>query len=292
LAHPLFTSRWSHVIVATYAVPPGLLAPYLPGGGAGGGEGPVELDGWRRAPLMLDTGRPAAALSLVARQCTEVKIYGVRWPRISRYVSVSLQFCVKQGIQRGVVYVSEICTSRAVAWALRRGLNQPVVVAEIEDEVKQQMMLIGAEYRVVWPLPGAPAGPAPKRNGRRGPNGASVAGGADDRFTKYMVRAFGSKPTVHPAQGSIESWLTERPFVFGVDAKGSPLVYEVIHGAWGVYPMVETHVRIEFGAMFGREFAFLSEQAPAHTMLAVGGETAIFPRRRSVGVRWGVRRMR
>ena len=91
----------------------------------------------------------------------------------------------------------------------------------------------------------------------------------------------------------VEAWLTERPFVFGLGWHGAGLVYEVIHPIWSVHPAVDSSVRVDFETMFGPELGFLSGMAPAHVMLAVGSDVAMFPvRGETAGVRWGERRVK
>ncbi len=302
MAHPTLTARWSNAIVATWAVPPSALTKFLP---AGPGGKPVELDLYTKRPLLIE-GKPAAALSLVAMQCTHVKIYGVRWPRISRYASISLRMCVKQGTDpgrpamvlgtaggtptvsqapamnegphnRGFVYIRELVSSRIISWFLKRSFNQPCIPATIEEEVKQQTLVIGGEYRVLVPM--LPTdGSAPKQE--------------DMLYAEHMIRVVGTKPPVRTTDQSLETWLTERPFVFGLDKNNSPRVHEVIHPRWSIHESVDADFRTDFGTLFGPDFAFMSTTRPRHTMLSPGSSAAMFPAQEVAGVRWGVRRGR
>jgi hypothetical protein len=303
MAYPTLTARWSNAIVATWAVPPATLAKYLP---AGPGGRPVELDLYTKRPLLIE-GKPAAALSLVAMQCTHVKIYGVRWPRISRYTSIALRVCVKQGTEpgrpamvrgtpggggesgggpapvghiegphnRGFVYIRELVSSRFIAWFLRRSFNQPILPATMEEEVKQQTLVIGAEYRVLVPMLPASGAPTPHDEGL---------------FAEHMIRVVGTKPPVRTTDNSLETWLTERPFVFGLDRHQHPRVHEVIHPRWSLHESVDADFRTDFATLFGPDFAFMSTARPRHTMLSPGSATAMFPSQEVASVRWGVRR--
>lgn len=301
MPHPTLTARWSNAVVATWAVPPSLLAKYIP---AGPGGRPVELDLYPRRPLLIDS-KPAAALSVVAMQCTHVRIYGVRWPRIRRYTSLSLRMCVKQGTDpgrpamvrgggaseappgatpgqiegphnRGFVYIREIVSSRVIAWFLRRAFNHPCLAMTMEEEVKQQTLVIGAEYRVLVPM-------LPTQGSPGSPQDQGL-------FAEHMVRVIGTKPPVRTTDQSLETWLTERPFVFGLERHGQPRVHEVIHPRWGVHESVDADFRMDFGTLFGPDFAFMSTTRPKHTMLSPGSAVAMFPSQEVASVRWGVRR--
>ncbi len=330
MPHPFMTGWWGSVAVLSWAVPAAVLARYLPaapasgagglralgdaaGGGPGGSnarrggmpltfhadgapaENPLRLDAPMH-PCFLRGDRSSATgavVSIVARHCTHMRLLGVRWPGVARTSSVSMQFYVRHGQRPGVVCVREVVSSRVVAWAQRKAHNHPSVAAPIECEVKQQTMLIGTEYRVLWPEGGlAPAAHVTRQMPVR----------------EHMLRGVGSKPATRPGGAghaalptstpgetgpeTVERWLTDRPLVFGADPTGRGLVYEIIHPSWGVHPTVDAEVRMDIAGMFGPDFGFLTGREPQHAMLAVGSEVAVFPRRQSAVVRWGERRER
>lgn len=282
------TGWWSHVVVVSYAVPAAMVEKYLPPG-PGGDRLEVETrEEFGKGGS--GGGGGGAVVSLVAQQCTNVRVWGIKWPFLNRYSALYLRVCVRHAQTRGVVYVREIVPNVLLARGARWSLNQPCVVAPVSSEVKQQTRLIGAEYRVKWGVD-----PRSESGGTHGP-------GSESRATQdaheYVVRAVGTKPARQPGGGggasgaaqSVESWLVDRPFVFGMDQKGRGLVYEVIHPSWGVFEVVDHEVRLDFGAVFGTDWGFLSHVSPRHVMLAQGSEAAVFPARRNVGVRWGVKR--
>ncbi|HMN39858.1 MAG TPA: DUF2071 domain-containing protein [Phycisphaerales bacterium] len=284
MSHPTLTARLAHVAVATWAVPPALLTKFLPPTSGP----PLELDLYAKKPFLLPDGRPGAAISLVGVQRTHVRIYGTRWPYLRRHNSLALRICVRlvgapggagrtgDAGQRGVVYIREVVSSRPIAWLLRRWYNHPCVCAPIEDEVKQQTLLIGSEYRVLWPDGGMAPGTHVQKH---------------MRLTEQTLRVVGRKPPTRDGdEAAPERWVTERPFVFGMDRAGRPLVHEVIHPGWSEYPAVDTMVRADMASIFGWDFGFLSTQPPVHAVLAAGGEAAMFPATDAAGVRWGVKR--
>lgn len=307
------TGWWGSVTVVSWAVPSAVLSRYLPAPPAGVGESmsvhgqgaarPVLAGGDRDGGLVLDTPAHAcflkgdrsaaggAVISVVARQCTHMRLLGVKWPTLTRFSSIAMQFYVRQGQRGGVVCVREIVNSRVVAWAQRKAHNQPCVAAPVECEVKQQTMLIGAEYRVLWPDGGLAPGSHVTR---------------EMPVREQMLRVVGSKPATRPGgtghamlptstpgehgPNTVERWLTDRPLIFGAGQDGRGLVYEIIHPSWGVHPLVDSAVRMDMASMFGPDFGFLTDRPPQHAMLAVGSEVAVFPKRQSAVVRWGERR--
>lgn len=273
MPHPLLTGWWSNIAIASYAVPPAVLAPFLPRG-PGGMD--LELD--TRTDISRD-GRPAAVISLIAQQCVSIRVMGVKWPFFNRFDAIYARTYVRQGQARGTVYLREIVPSRLVAWGGRRAMNQPSLAAEVRGEIRQQTLSIAADYALVWPT----AGFDPQGRMNKGSNGAAA-------MEEYSIRVVGSKPPFRPGAKAIEHWLTERPFVFGQSVKGDPFVYEIIHPSWGVYPNAECTVELDFARTVSPDLGFLSGLKPDHATLAVGSEVAIFPKRASIGVRWGVRR--
>jgi len=275
MPHPVMTGWWSNVVMVSYAVPVATARAYMPPGAGG-----IELEADTRTDVQIN-GQPAAVVSLIAHQCSRVRVFGVRWPLLNRFDAMYLRLAVKQSSARGSVYIREIAGSRLLAWGSRHAFNQPIVVAPRggpRSEVKQQTLVIGAEYRVAWPRDGF------------GPGGR-VAPGAP--IEEHAVRVVGAKPPNRPGAKSLEGWLTDRPYVFGCappEKGGKGFVYEVIHPSWGVYPAAECRIELDFAKLFGPDWGFLSGVTPTHAMIAVGSEVAVFPKRQSVGVRWGVKR--
>jgi uncharacterized protein YqjF (DUF2071 family) len=95
-------ARWENLIMANYAVPPEVLAPYLPKG--------VELDFYEGKTYV----------SLVGFLFRDTKIFNVPVPFFGTFEEVNLRFYVirKVGneIKRGVVFINETVPSKLVAW--------------------------------------------------------------------------------------------------------------------------------------------------------------------------------
>lgn len=268
----MMTGWWSNVAIVSYAVPSASVAAFMPKGAGGIG---LELETSPFEQLMLPSNKPAAVISVVAQESSRVRLMGIQWPWHNKFTSFYLRLLVKQGPRRGVVYIREIVPKPLLAWGGRTVYNQPCVCAPTETEIKQQMMLLGVEHRIRWPEGGLPQGGCWNKA---------------DRLHEQVLRVVGTKPPQRPGPNAIESWITQRPLVFGMDKQGHGLVYELIHPSWGAHAVVDSHVQIDFGSVFGSDFGFLNSLTPGHVMLGVGSEVAIFPKRKSAVVRWGERR--
>lgn len=87
---PFLTANWTNLINLTWAVPPGLLLPYLPQG--------TELD-------LIDGN---AFVSLVPFDFTDTRFKGIRLPYHVDFPEINLRFYVKHGNTRGVVFIKEL----------------------------------------------------------------------------------------------------------------------------------------------------------------------------------------
>src|SRR5438270_13540279 len=107
---PFLTARWSNLCLLSYAVPPTLLENRLPAG------------------LELDTRDGQAFVSLVAFDFLDTRVFGIPWPGYRNFAELNLRFYVRQGEERGVVFlrseerrVGEEC-SWVWVWARIRGM--------------------------------------------------------------------------------------------------------------------------------------------------------------------------
>lgn len=264
MPRPFLTARWANLAIVSYAVPPAVLAPYMPVGPEGDR---LELD--TRDDLTPGGVRgPSAFVSLVAFEFQRCRVWGVSWPGHTDFAEVNLRFYVRTAgsRQRGVVFIREFVPQRLTAWAARKFYNEPYLAAPVWARVNQDASRVRAEYGLEWP-PG--------------------------QTQRLAVSA--RKPLVRPGQGTVEHWFKEHSLGFGMlPARGKRpargLAYEVIHPTWGVYPVQECEVMVDFAAVYGPDWGFLSAVRPVSVVLAAGSEVSVFPGRSSVGIRWGIKR--
>lgn len=115
---PAFLSaRWEHLILASYAVPPALLAPRLPPG--------VELDLFEGSPMV----------SLVGFMFLDTRVLGIPWPGYRDFPELNLRFYVRRGEERGVMFVREFVPLRMVAWMARLLYNEPYRAAPMDGAI-------------------------------------------------------------------------------------------------------------------------------------------------------------
>lgn len=124
------TARWTHLFLATYAVPDRLLAPRLPKG--------FELD--RR------DGQVFA--SLVAFHFQDTRVLGIPWPGYRHFPEINLRFYVRRGEQRGIVFIREFVSRRLVAWVAQNVYNEPFLTTPLSSAVHENEDSLEVDYRL------------------------------------------------------------------------------------------------------------------------------------------------
>jgi len=129
-ARPFLTARWSNVLLATFVVPPDLLAPYLPAG------------------LELDTRDGQAFASLVAFDFLDTRVLGIAWPGFRAFPELNLRFYVRRRDERGVVFVRELVPNPFIAWTARTLYNEPYVAAPMRSTITEDANSLYVDHRI------------------------------------------------------------------------------------------------------------------------------------------------
>lgn len=287
MPRPLLTARWTNLAMLSYVVPRAMLSPFVPLGPRGVG---LEIDA---PPMPGVTPTDAALVSLVALEWRHTRAMGLPWPGHADFLEWQLRFYVRTtdpgggtraraasagAGQRGVVIVRSYVQRPMIAWARRRFYNEPCTQANIRSRLSQDTRTIAAEYSIdTGGEAGPPGGPPPRP------------------LTTHTIRIAARKPVTRPGPETLEHWLKEHRWVFGMFPQRGPnkpargVVYEVIHPLWGSYGLDRADVAVDFAALFGADWGFLGAAAPRSAMLVAGSEVAVFSPRDQVGVRWGER---
>jgi uncharacterized protein YqjF (DUF2071 family) len=230
---PFLTARWANLFLANYAVPASLLEPRLPPG------------------LALDTRDGSPYVSLVAFQFLDTRVLGVPWPGYRHFPEVNLRFYVRDGDERGVVFIREFVPHRLTAWLARVLYNEPYLAAPMSAKIGRRADGVGevqAEYRLHH----------------------------SGRWNTFSVT--GVLPAMVPSEGSVEHFFKEERYGFGTTRKGDLLRYEVAHPIWSVYPVREYRVDLDWGGVYGQDWAFLEGREPQSTVFAVGSAITVSPK--------------
>ena len=186
--------------------------------------------------------------SLVGFQFLDTKVHGIGWPGFRHFPEWNLRFYVRQGDRRGVCFVREFVPQWLVATLARVIYNEPYRSAAMTMSVTQREDSVAAEYSVAW-------------GGRR-----------------HILRAVGAKPAMRPSPESVEHFFKEHSWGYGTSRRGKLIRYEVNHPEWDVYPVREFTADVDWGVLYGPEWAVMNGAEPGSVVLAVGSAVSVYPK--------------
>lgn len=183
-------------------------------------------------------------VSLVAFKFVNTRVRGLAIPGHTDFIEVNLRFYVRRGEKRGVVFLKEIVPKPAIAWVARSFYGEPYETWKCEAE--------NTDYR--W--------------GRAG------------QVHRFAVTP---EPTgTLPEPGSHGEFITEH--YWGYTKRGAQRTeeYRVTHPQWEHFPVNHWTIEVDFGVVYGQDWAHLSSQRPASVLFAQGSEIEVYPGKRLV----------
>ena len=192
----------------------------------------------------IDTLEGSPRVSLVAFEFRRTRVRGLAIPRHIAFPEINLRFYVRYGGERGVVFIRELVPRRAIALVARRLYNEPYECVPMECGVERT----ANGGVLVW---------------HRFGSGGSV----------LAVR--GAPEAVVPKAGSAAHWLTDHSLGVGRHRDGTTLLYNVAHPTWALREVTDVSLDVDFGAVYGPEWAWLRDAKASHRSLAVGSPITV-----------------
>jgi len=189
-------------------------------------------------------------VSLVGFLFCRVRVMGVAIPFHTRFEEINLRLYVRRTdtdgrSRRGVVFTREF-TSRPAITAIANALyEEPYATAPTRHAILETAEALDVRYE--W------------RHG--------------GRWHGMEVRAANEPAPI--AAGSVEEFITEHYWGFTKRSDGSTSQYEVKHPRWLTYPITGWKIDVDFGALYGAEFAGLNRQEPESVLLAEGSAVSV-----------------
>lgn len=231
------TAEWRNLINLTYAVPPELLLPYLPKG--------VEID---------TALGGKAHVSLVAFDFLHTRLKGISVPFHINFPEINLRFYVRYQGQLGVVFIREFVPKYCIALVAQRVYNEPYRATSMTSITQQEAGGITVKHQLTW----AGATHTIAATGR--PFGQLPDG-------QYQLHT--------PAAGTPDHYFKEHTWGFGTAHSGHTLCYRVDHPVWEIYKFGGYELALDFGAVYGPQWAFLSQATPDYALLAKGSAVRV-----------------
>ena len=197
--------------------------------------------------LSLDTHEGETFISLVAFDFLDTRVLGIPWPGYRNFPEINLRFYARQGDRRGVVFIREWVPQPLVAWLARTLYNEPYLATPMRSSTTETDASITVEHHLLY-------------------------GGRAN-----TVRVTANKPAVMVSEDSVEHFFKEHQWGFGMSRQGEPTLYEVRHPHWRTFPVEAAELDWDWELIYGPKWAFLQEQAPHSTVLAVGSDISVHP---------------
>lgn len=241
MSKPFLTAEWRKLAMANYVVDPALLSPYLPFN--------TELD------FSINPGddRKRFYVSLVGFMFLNTKVKGFKIPFHVDFPEINLRFYVRyregNDWKRGVVFIKEIVSKPALSFVANLIYKEHYATMPTEYSWIATPGALNVEYR--W-----------------------------KKVQWNVFQVVTEKRPVPIMTGSDEEFILEHYWGYSKANNKYAIEYKVEHPAWEVYPIRSYQVDVDFGAIYGEQFAFLSKEKPASVFLAEGSEVVVNDGRR------------
>jgi len=197
--------------------------------------------------LELDRWQDKAHVSLVAFDFQDTRVRGRRFPGFVNFPELNLRTYVRHHDQAGVLFIREFVPSRLVALVARVRYNEPYSAIAMSSRTlgkSHDLLLVEHSWR------------------------HNEADG--------HIRVTGPQQSTLPADAKAYPF-TERRRGFGASRRGELSSYRVEHPEWAVRDIYQLDYRVDFGSLYGRTWAFLTDAAPVQATFAVGSSVEVFP---------------
>ena len=166
---------------------------------------------------------------------------------MSIFPEINLRFYVKYQNKNAVCFIREFVPKYCIALIANKLYNEPYLSIPMQCYTKESTETIEVSHKF-----------------------------------KYQNQAFAIHLTAQnqpytPSSDSTEHYFKEHDLGLGVDKKGRTLSYEVQHPVWEVYPIKSYDLKVDFGVLYGQEWAFLNEIQPFNVLFAKGSAIQVFP---------------
>lgn len=197
----------------------------------------------------LDFWNDKCYVSLVGFLFDKVHLKGIPIPFHTRFPEVNLRFYVKQlqpdgSWQRGVVFIKEIVPKMAVTFVANTLYGEKYQTLPMKFSWSEQGMRFVVRYE--WKFNGA---------------WQSMEATTYDKTAKPIE------------DDSEESFITDHYWGFSKHSDKKTVKYGVEHPRWACYDISKIGIKVNFGDLYGQEFAFLD--APDSMLLAEGSPITV-----------------
>jgi len=198
----------------------------------------------------LDSFEGKTYLSLVGFRFCRTKLLGFfPIPFHANFDEVNLRFYVRRAegdeVRRGVVFIAEVVPRWAIAATARAFYHENYKSHAMKHRVESSDSAKIAEYQ--W----------------------RVAG----RWCKLSAQAQGTLS--HPAEGSMEQFITEHYWGYSAQRAGGSLEYHVAHPPWQVWSAATAEFGGDASALYGAALGSVLQRRPDSAFIAPGSPVTV-----------------
>jgi uncharacterized protein YqjF (DUF2071 family) len=198
----------------------------------------------------LDQWKGEVYVSLVGFQFHNVRVRRISVPFHRNFPEVNLRFYVRYKAdgqwKRGVVFVREIVPLPAVSFVANT---------------------LYRERYICLPMRSTPAAE----------NQISYAWRYKRKWNHLAVEFYDNPQPLQP--GSQEEFITEHFWGYAKAGDNRTNEYQVAHPRWNIYPVRQHSIDCDFGALYGPNFADLSNREPQSVFLAEGSPIEVYSKK-------------
>jgi uncharacterized protein YqjF (DUF2071 family) len=183
-------------------------------------------------------------VSLVAFGFRHTRVRGIAIPGHITFPEINLRFYVRMDGERAVVFIRELVPRPAISLVAKLVYNEPYRTVRMEHVVSEARDAVHVRHRF-------------------GPRKAS------------LLEAIASRTGRLPGPDSAEHWLTHHAIGVGRTRDGRARRYRVEHDLWPLHEVLTLNMDVDFGRLYGPEWAHLADATPSHVTLATGSAVRV-----------------
>ncbi len=197
---------------------------------------------------VLDTWNETCYVSLVGFMFLNTKVKGIPVPFHQNFEEVNLRFYVKHNDngewKRGVVFIKEIVPRAMLSFVANTLFGEHYITLPMQHRWEETHESRLVEYQ--W--------------------------GKNLRHSFNVIAQ--RQPQEIETDSEVE-FITEHYWGYTQLKEGRTSEYRVEHPRWKIYEVKNHTVKVDFGKLYGEDFAFLNEQQPLSVFLAEGSEIIV-----------------
>lgn len=209
---------------------------------------PALLSDYLPAYTEIDRWNDRCYISLVGFMFVNTRVLCIKIPFHINFEEVNLRFYVRHQSEgewkRGVVFIKEIVPRSALTFIANTLYHEHYETMPMNHVWEKASGKLHVEYS--W---------------------------KKSKWNKFKVTSSASLEEI--AIGSEEEFITEHYWGYTKVDPSKTLEYKVEHPRWQIHPMIKYAIDVDFGRVYGDQFAFLEREKPRSVFLAQGSEIIV-----------------